>query len=77
MSPKLGPIRRSRFIDKLTALGFDGPFAGRRHAFMSYGEYDLHIPSYGEYSMDLHRDMLREVEAVIGRTITREEWRRL
>lgn len=77
MSARLGPIKRSRFIEKLAALGFQGPFTGSRHEFMSYGDYDLHIPSYDEYSVSMHRNMIRQVEAATGRQISRDEWQRL
>jgi predicted RNA binding protein YcfA (HicA-like mRNA interferase family) len=33
--PGLGPCKRREFIRKLKSLGYDGPFAGGKHAFMS------------------------------------------
>ncbi|RJS86499.1 type II toxin-antitoxin system HicA family toxin [Methanophagales archaeon] len=59
-------------------LGFDGPFSGTtRHQFMVYEQYRLAIPSNAEYSVPQLRTMLREVEEIIGRKITVDEWNRL
>jgi predicted RNA binding protein YcfA (HicA-like mRNA interferase family) len=33
--PALSPCKRREFIRKLKALGYDGPYAGGRHASMS------------------------------------------
>ena len=68
------PCRRADFIRRLRALGFHGVFSGARHQFMVYGSHRLAIPSKGEYSVPQLRVMLREVEAIIGRRITLEEW---
>ena len=59
---------------RLRRLGFDGPFSGTRHQFMLYDEYRLTIPSNAEYSVPQLRTMIREVEAIVGRVITLEEW---
>jgi hypothetical protein len=58
----------------LRELGFDGPFAGTRHQFMVYKHYRLAIPSNLEYSIPQLRIMIREVENIIGREITADEW---
>lgn len=77
MPPKLGPIKRAQFVRKLRTLGFEGPFRGGKHQFMTYGQYSLPIPSQDEYSVPIHARMLHEVEHVIGREVSREEWLRL
>lgn len=41
---------------------------------MLYGEHRLTIPSNEEYSVPQLRTMIREVEAIVGRVITLEEW---
>ena len=41
---------------------------------MIYKEYRLAIPSNREYSIPQLKMMLREVESIIGRKITLEEW---
>jgi hypothetical protein len=58
-------------------MGFDGPFSGTRHQFMLYGQYRLTIPSNAEYSVPQLRTMIRELEALIGRQITVDEWNEL
>jgi hypothetical protein len=71
------PCKRRDFIRRLRQLGFDGPFAGTRHQFMTYKNHRLAIPSYDEYSIPKLRTMIREVEEIIGREITSDEWNRL
>ncbi len=71
------PCKRRDFIRRLKALGFDGPFAGTRHSFMIYLSHGLAIPSNAEYSVDQLRTLLAEVEALVGRVVTLEEWTRL
>ena len=75
--PKWSPCKRSDFIRGLRHLGFDGVFSGAKHQFMVLGENRLTLPSNAEYSVPQLRLMLREVEAVIGREITLEEWAQL
>ena len=75
--PRLGPIKRDAFIDKLKALGFEGPFPGSRHDLMKFGEYSQTLPRYDEYSTDMHSRLLKQVERGIGRKLSREEWQAL
>ncbi|MDZ8087163.1 MAG: hypothetical protein RM049_35560 [Nostoc sp. DedQUE04] len=44
---------------------------------MVYGEYRLTIPSNDEYSVPQLRMMIREVEVILEREITLEEWNSL
>ncbi len=71
------PCKRREFVRRLRQLGFDGPFSGTRHQFMVYKQNRLSIPSNAEYSMPQLRMMIREVEEIIGREITADEWNRL
>lgn len=71
------PCKRRDFIRRLWAIGFDGPFSGTRHQFMVYEQHRLAIPSNAEYSVPRLRMMIREVEEIIGRKITTDEWNRL
>jgi hypothetical protein len=41
---------------------------------MVYGQHRLTIPSNREYSVPQLRMMLREVEAILGRQISADEW---
>ena len=71
------PCKRRDFIQRLRKLGFDGPYSGTRHQFMVYGQQRLAIPSNAEYSMPQLRMMIREVEEIMGREITVDEWNKL
>ncbi|HYW18424.1 MAG TPA: hypothetical protein VE956_03760 [Nodularia sp. (in: cyanobacteria)] len=44
---------------------------------MAYAQHRLTIPSNDEYSVPQLRMMLREVEVILEREITLEEWNRL
>lgn len=75
--PKWTTCKRRDFIKKLRELGFDGPYSGTRHQFMTFENHRLAIPSNTEYSVPQLRFMLKEVETVIGREISHDEWMRL
>lgn len=68
------PCKRRYFIRPLRILGFDGPFSGTRHQFMVYKRHHLSIPSNTEYSIPQLRMMIREVEEIISKEITTDEW---
>ena len=68
------PCKRSNFVRKLRRLGFDGPFAGSRHQFMVFTQCRMAIPSNAEYSVPQLRMMLREIENILGREVSAEEW---
>ena len=68
------PCKRRDFIRRLRILGFDGPFSGTRHQFMVHKRHRLSIPSNTEYSIPQLRMMIREVEEIIGKEITADEW---
>lgn len=71
------PCRRGEFVRRLRRLGFEGLYSGAKHQFMVYEQHRLTIPSNAEYSVPQLRMMLREVEAIIGRQITADEWEQL
>ncbi len=76
-SPELSrwtPCRRDEFIRRLRKLGFEGPFSGAKHQFMVHEQHRLTVPSNAEYSVPQLRMMIREVEAVLERRITAQEW---
>ena len=74
---RLTPCKRKDFIKKLRKLGFEQPKSGTRHQFMVYQQSRLTIPSNSEYSVPQLKMMIREVETVIARQITIEEWNEL
>lgn len=55
-------------------LGFEKPKSGTRHQFMIYQQYRLTIPSNSEYSVPQLKMMIKEVETIIERQITINEW---
>ena len=71
------PCKRRDFIQRLRKIDFDGPFSGTRHQFMLYEQRRLAIPSNAEYSVPQLRMMIQEVEEIIVRRITAEEWNKL
>lgn len=71
------PCKRSEFIRRLRKVGFDGPYSGTHHQFMIYQHHRLTVPSNQEYSVPQLRMMIREIEAILGRPVTVEEWNRL
>ena len=68
------PCKRTELIRRLRRLGFDGPFSGTRHQFMVFHQRRLSVPSNSEYSVAQVRMMLSEVEGILGRQITFDEW---
>lgn len=68
------PCKRNEFVRRLRKLGFEGPFSGTRHQFMVHQQSRLTIPSNAEYSVPQLRMMIREVETVLDRPVTIEEW---
>ncbi len=71
------PCKRRDFIRRLRKLGFDGPYSGTRHQFMIYRQNRMAIPSNAEYSVPQLRMMIREVEGILNRGITMNEWNKL
>lgn len=71
------PCKRRDFIQKLRKLGFKGPYSGTRHQFIVFGSYRLTIPSNAEYSVPQLRMMIREVEDILNRKISVNEWNKL
>lgn len=71
------PCKRQDFLRRLGRLGFTGPFAGGKHPYVRYGHYRLAIPRYDELSVPKLREMIREVEGILGKQISPEEWNSL
>ena len=71
--PRFGPISRSDLIAHFRTLGFDGPFSGGRHQFMTRDDRTVWIPN--PHAGDIGRDLLARVLRQAG--ITREEWEAL
>jgi len=71
------PCKRRDFIKRLRNLGFDGPYSGTRHQFMIYKTYRLAIPSNREYSVPQLKMMLNEIEKIIDKKISANDWNTL
>ncbi len=71
--PPLGPIGRKDLIFYLKQLGFEGPFAGRKHQFMIRAGRRLTIPNphRGEIGFGLLTRILRQAG------IDKSEWEKL
>lgn len=63
-------ISRRKLVQKFRKLGFDGPYSGGRHLFMTKGELKVHIPNLhrGDISKHLVAEILRQAD------ITSEDW---
>ncbi len=71
------PVKRSEFFRRARKLGFEGPFSGARHQFLVNGNHRFTIPSNAEFSVPQLSLLLREVGAMIGRSVKRGEWEAL
>lgn len=71
------PCKRKDFIKKLKKLGFEGPYSGTRHEFLIHHSHRLAIPSNKEYSVPQLKMMLFEVNQILEKEISQEEWGRL
>ncbi len=71
--PRLGPVRRDELIKYLRALGFEGPYSGRKHQFMIKGEVRLRIPN--PHQRDIRKELLSRI---LGQAkISQDTWEKL
>jgi len=68
--PKLSAVSWSKFVLRLKALGFSGPYQEGKHPYMIKGSITLTIPNKheGDISVDLLTRLLRQAE------ISRPKW---
>lgn len=72
--PPFGPVSRRVLIRCLRQAGFDGPFAGGRHEYMTqHGRPPLQIPN--PHQSDIGPNLLSKLLKQAG--ISRDEWERL
>ena len=71
--PRLGPIARRELIANLRRLGFDGPFPGGRHEFMTRGSQHVTLPN--PHPGDVSRGFLVEILRQSG--VSRDAWEAL
>lgn len=68
------PLKRREFMRKLRAIGFDGPVSGTRYQFMVFNQHRQTIPTNPEFSVPQVRMLLRQVESILGRKVSFDEW---
>jgi predicted RNA binding protein YcfA (HicA-like mRNA interferase family) len=68
--PKLAPVSRRKFIQRLRELGFEGPFSGGKHPQMKRGDLTFIIPN--EHEGDIGPGFLSRLLRQAG--VSREEW---
>ncbi len=71
--PRSGSITRKELIRYLRQLGFDGPYSGGKHQFMSQGNLTLRIPN--PYQNDIGRELLIRILRQAG--ISKDDWEKL
>jgi predicted RNA binding protein YcfA (HicA-like mRNA interferase family) len=64
---------RKELIRKFRALGFTGPYSGRKHQFMVRGRQKIRIPNphVGDIGVSLLKEILRQA------SISDEQWDKL
>ena len=68
--PPVGPIKRRDLVAGLRALGYYGPFAGKRHQFMRRAERTVRLPN--PHRSEISRGLLIRVLRESG--ISRKQW---
>ncbi len=71
--PPFGPIRRRELIAAFRRLGFDGPYAGGNHEYMTKGTLRVIIPN--PHRGEIGREFLARLLRQAG--VTRDEWEAL
>ncbi|MCL1467196.1 type II toxin-antitoxin system HicA family toxin [Argonema galeatum] len=68
--PPFGPLQRRDLIYYLKQLGFDGPYSGKKHQFLTKEGRRLILPNphEGDISKDLLAEILRQAQ------VSRDEW---
>ncbi len=71
--PRSGSITRKELIRYLRQLGFDGPYSGGKHQFMSQGNLTMRIPN--PHQNDIGRELLIRILRQAG--ISKDDWEKL
>ena len=66
----VGPVSRRELIRRLKRLGFEGPYSGGRHEFMTRGTRRLILPN--PHRSGISADLLTRIIRQGG--VTKEEW---
>lgn len=68
--PPFKPISRRELIRNLKKLGFQGPFSGGKHQFMTKNDLCLRIPN--PHNKDIGKSLLSRI--LKQADISREDW---
>lgn len=68
--PRLSPVSRRKFIQRLRELGFQGPYAGGKHPQMVRDKLTLIIPN--EHESDISPGFLTRL--LKQAAVSRDEW---
>ena len=68
--PKLPPVSRRKFIQRLQQSGFEGPFSGGKHPQMKRGHLTVIKPN--EHQADIGPGFLQRLLKQAG--VSRDEW---
>jgi predicted RNA binding protein YcfA (HicA-like mRNA interferase family) len=71
--PRFGPLSRKDLIRCLQKMGFDGPYSGGKHSFMTRGDFALTIPN--PHKSNIGRELLSRILRQAG--ISHEQWEHL
>ena len=69
---ELSPISWSDLVSRLRKFGFDGPYQGGKHPYMTKGNLVLTIPN--PHRKDISIDLLARI--LKRANISREEWQK-
>jgi predicted RNA binding protein YcfA (HicA-like mRNA interferase family) len=68
--PPFGPVKRKDLVSYLKQAGFDGPYAGGKHQFMSKDDITITIPN--PHQGDIGRELLARIIRQAG--ISKADW---
>lgn len=71
--PAFGPLKWRDLVAALRQAGFDGPYPGSKHQYMTRDGFKLTIPN--PHDRDIDRKLLSKILRQAG--ISREDWEQL
>jgi predicted RNA binding protein YcfA (HicA-like mRNA interferase family) len=67
---ELKPVSRQELVRKLKGFGFEGPFSGGKHQYMTKGETRLTLPN--PHRQEIGFDLLSRILRQAG--ISKQKW---
>ncbi len=64
------PLSRRKLIQKMREFGYEGPYSGGKHMYMTKGAHDIFIPN--DHGSDISGGMIRNILSQAG--IPVKEW---